>query len=57
MFTELPYFFYCINYIIKEALEELITINKGERIKNYKIFKKNRKIKFFFSMILLHSLS
>ena len=37
-----------MNYIIKVALtkllEELITINKGERIKNYKIFKKNRKI-------------
>ena len=48
MFTEL-FIFYCMNYIIKVALtkllEELITINKGERIKNYNIQKKkNRKI-------------
>ena len=49
----LNYFFYRMNYIIKEALaltkllEELITINKGERIKNYNIQKKLQDIRYF----------
>ena len=41
-----------MNYIIKalaltKLLEELITINKGERIKNYNIQKKSQDIKYF----------
>ena len=43
--------FYRTNYIIKVALikllEELITINKGERIKNYNIQKKLQDIRYF----------
>ena len=40
MFTELPYFFYCINYIIKEALALTKLLEDCERIKNYNIHKK-----------------